>query len=93
MSKQKELKMKTINDITMYDLMSDDLTVWIKRNEKFGFDLEIENYGGEVLVDEKGINPLAMESYADMCRRFVHFYDKLKAITEKEVNDSIGGEA
>ena len=71
--------MNKFNEITLYDLMAEDLDVWVSKNKKFGFDLEIEDEKGQVIVDEKGIHPFAMESYADMCRRFLHFYDKVKA--------------
>lgn len=74
---------RSISDMTFYDLMAEDFTVWIGKNKTFGFDLELENDEGEIVVDEKGIHPCAMESYADMCRRFLHFYDKLKAKDEE----------
>ena len=31
-----------MNEISLYDLMAQDLTVWIAKNKKFGFDLCIE---------------------------------------------------
>lgn len=81
--------MKTLNDITLYDLMAEDLDVWVAKSKGFGFDLEIENENGETIVDEKGVHPFAMESYADMCRRFLNFYDKVKAKTEAEFNQQV----
>lgn len=69
-----------MNNITLYELMSEDLDVWICKNKTFGFDLQIENEKGEKIVDEEAVHPYAMESYADMCRRFLHFYDKLEKI-------------
>ncbi len=74
--------MNKFNEITLYDLMAEDLDVWVSENKKFGFDLQIDNENGETIVDEKGIHPFAMESYADMCRRFLHFYDNAKAKSE-----------
>lgn len=84
--------MKTTSDINLYDLMSDDMTVWIKRNEKFGFDLEIEDYDGHIMVNEEGIHKYAMESFAALCRRFVYRYDRLAEAIDKEENDKIGGD-
>lgn len=72
--------MHTLNDVSLYDLMAQDLDVWVTKNKKFGFDLQIDNEEGETIVDEKGIHPGAMESYADMCRRFLNFYDKINEV-------------
>ena len=75
--------------ITLYDLMAEDLDVWVIANKKFGFDLQIDNEDGETIVDEKGIHPYAMDSFADFCRRFAHFYDSAKAKTEEEFNNNL----
>lgn len=68
--------MKTINEITLYDLMSEDFNIWVSKNKSFGFDVEIESNKGNVVLEEKGIHPCAMESYAELCRAFLKFYDK-----------------
>lgn len=81
--------MKTTGDITLYDLMAEDLDVWVTKSKGFGFDLQIDNEEGQTIVDEKGIHPFAMESYADMCRRFLHFYDAVKAKSEAEFNQQV----
>ncbi len=67
---------KSISDLTLYDMMGEDLTVWVGKNSKFGFDLEIENDDGQMIV-EKGVHEFAMEGFADFCRRFLYFYDKV----------------
>ncbi len=72
--------MKSINEITLYDLMSEDLDVWIKRNKKFGYDLQIDDVDGEILLDEEGIHYAAMESFAELCRRFLNTYDNAKGV-------------
>lgn len=66
------------NNISLYDLMAEDLTVWISRNKKFGFDLSIEGDDPTERIEINGIHSYAMESFSDFCRRFLHFYDKLK---------------
>jgi len=73
--------MKTLNDVTLYDLMAEDLDVWLGKNKEFGFVLQIDDENGEELVDEKQIHPAAAESFADFCRRYLHSYD---CITNKE---------
>lgn len=74
--------MKTINDITLYDLMAENLDLWVTKNKKFGYDIEIENDEGELLLDDKGVHKYAVDSYADMCRRFLITYDKVLANSE-----------
>ena len=69
-----ENNMKTLNDITLYDLMAEDLDIWVTRNNKFGFDLQIDDENRQI-VDEKGIHPCAADSFADFCRRYLHTYD------------------
>ncbi len=69
--------MRTLNQVTLYDLMAEDLSVWIGENKKFGFDLHIEGDDRETAVEAEGIHPCAMQSFADVCRRFLYSYDKL----------------
>lgn len=65
-----------MENVTLYDLMAEDLDVWVSKNSKFGFDVQIENENGETIVDEKGVHPCAADSFADFCRRYLAFYDK-----------------
>ncbi len=67
--------MKTIEEVTLYDLMAEDLDVWVTANSKFGFDLQIEGDDG-VMVEAEGIHPFAADSFADFCRRYLASYDK-----------------
>jgi hypothetical protein len=69
--------MKTLNDITLYDLMAEDMDVWLGKNKGFGFILQIDNENGEGLVDEQQIHPGAVQSFADFCRRYLHSYDRI----------------
>lgn len=73
-----EYMSRTINEITVSDLMGEDHNVWIKKNSKFGFDIEIQNneepgFPLSVFI-EKGIHPYAIEGFAEFCRRFLHTY-------------------
>jgi len=65
-----------LGDLTLYELMGQDFDVYLKRNNKFGFDIEIDSMDGEYQITEQAIHPAAVESMADFCRRFVAFYDK-----------------
>ncbi len=67
---------RTINDVTLYDLMAEDLSVWIGNNKKFGFDLHIEGDDMGMAIQAEGVHPYAMDSFADMCRRFLYSYDR-----------------
>ena len=71
--------MKTLNNITLYDLMAEDLDVWLGVNKEFGFVLQIDDENGDGVVDEKGIHPYAAESFADFCRSYLHSYEKITA--------------
>jgi hypothetical protein len=76
----KEDNMSNITDITMYDLMAEDLTIWVQKNKQFGFDLSIEGDDPSERIEISGVHSGAMESFSDFCRRFLHFYDKAKEI-------------
>lgn len=67
---------RNICEVTLYDLMAEDFTVWVGKNKQFGFDLEIEGDDETLKIEESGVHPYAMDSFADLCRRFLHFYDK-----------------
>jgi hypothetical protein len=69
---------RTINDLTVAELMGDDHSVWLGKNKEFGYVLEVENDEGEVII-EKCIHPYAAESLASFCRRYLSFYEKIEA--------------
>ena len=71
---------KGLDEVTLYDLMSDDNYVWVGRNMGHGYLMELENNEStEPYLREVGLNPCAMESLASFCRRYLSFYDKLEA--------------
>ncbi len=74
---------RTINDVTLYDLMAEDLSVWIGNNKKFGFDLHIEGDDRTLAIEDQGVHPYAIESFADFCRRFLYSYER--AIEREEM--------
>lgn len=77
---------RTMNDVTLYDLMAEDYSVWVSKNDKFGFDLQIESDDCDLAINEKGVHPYAMESFADLCRRFLYFYDNIKIKEEADLD-------
>jgi len=68
----------TIHDLSVHDLMGEDMSVWVGKNKDFGYVMEIETEEGKTIT-EKCIHPYAMESMASFCRRFLSFYDKIEA--------------
>jgi hypothetical protein len=68
---------QSIHDITIADIMGEDLNIWIGKNKEFGYIMEIDGENGRAL-SEKCIHPFAMESMAYFCRRFLGFYDQLE---------------
>ena len=68
--------MKTIQDVTLSDLMGTDLDVWLSKNKGFGFNLQIDDESGCALIDENNVHPYAAESFADFCRSYLACYDK-----------------
>lgn len=69
---------RTLEDLSIAELMGDDHSVWLAKNKEFGYILEIENDEGQAII-EKCIHPFAAESLADFCRRYLSFYDKIEA--------------
>lgn len=70
--------MQTINNMTIADLMSEEVSVWVTKAKGFGFDLQIDNEQGETIANAEGIHPCAMDAFADVCRNFLHFYEAAK---------------
>jgi hypothetical protein len=70
--------MQTMNDITLYDLMAEDIDIYIRENKKFGYDLEIYDERGNMIVEEVSVHEAAIDSFAVVCRRFLSFYDSCK---------------
>jgi predicted flavoprotein YhiN len=75
--------MTSTSNITLYDLMAQDLDVWITRSSKLGFKIEISGENGENLVEEDRIHPFAADSLADFCRSYLRNYDR---VTNEETN-------
>jgi hypothetical protein len=68
---------RTLDSLTISDLMGDDHYVWVGKNKEFGYILEIENEEG-VEIFEKCIHPFAARSLADFCRRYLSFYERIE---------------
>ncbi len=76
---QDEEMKKTLHDVSVSDLMGIDHTVWIKKNPRFGFDIEVQNDEDTYEVfQEKELHPYAIESLAEFCRRFLQSYSRFE---------------
>lgn len=77
-SEDNSLPERTLEDLSIAELMGNDHSVWLSKNKQFGFILEIENDEGQTII-EKCIHPYAAESLASFCRRYLNFYETLEA--------------
>lgn len=68
---------KPAESLSLYELMACDHYVWLKRNDRSGFDLTIENNEEPIVYSDKGIHPYAIKSLAHFCRSFLHSYTRL----------------
>lgn len=68
--------MDSLEDLKLYDIMGCDYTPYLKKNKTFGYDLIIEDENGDE-QEMSGVHPLAIDSMAYFCRRFLMFYDNL----------------
>ena len=75
--------METMSSMTLYDLMAEDLGVWVNIDERFGINLQIEDENGEVILDEEHVNKCAADSFADFCRNYLNSYDRARARSMK----------
>ncbi len=82
-----EDKIVGMTKLSLYDLMAEELDVWVaaSKTTKYGYALQIFDENGKKIIDEEKIHPAAMESYAAMCRRFIHFYEKAREKMEERL--------
>lgn len=69
-----------MNKISLYDLMAENIDVYVNRNEKFGFDVFALNENGETMFLEKGVHPAATESFAAFCKNYLEVYEQAKGL-------------
>lgn len=73
---EEELPMKSMHELSLYELMGDEHDVWLKKDKQFGFNLEINDWSGKLLIQEKNIHPVAAEGFAGFCRAYLACYEK-----------------
>jgi len=77
----------TISDITLYELMGENFSAWLGKNKKFGYDLFIEGFDKDSpKIEEEGIHPCAIDSFADFCKQFLYFYNKINNEENNELS-------
>ncbi len=77
MIEQDACEKKSAETMSLYEIMAVDQYVFLTRNEKFGFDLKIENSEEHIVYSDEGVHPYAIDSLAVFCRRFLHRYETL----------------
>lgn len=67
-----------LETLTLYEIMGEDFNVFLRKNDKFGYDMD-------VIMDEtdegfavEGIHEYAVDSLATFCRMYLKQYDKLQ---------------
>lgn len=75
-SRRMRIIMKTLNDITIYDLMAEDLDVWVQRDQKFGVNIQIDDENGNTILEERQVHKCAAGSFADFCRSYLISYER-----------------
>ncbi len=68
--------MKTINEVSLYDLMAEDLEIYVTKSKDFGFTVEVTDEKGKTLLIDESIHPCAAESFAQLCRSYLSSYEK-----------------
>lgn len=77
---EEQTPIKSIEDLTLYELMGTDHFVSIRKDWKFGYNVTIENDDGELVIEEKQMHPMAMDCAARFCRRFLEMYTLKKHV-------------
>ncbi len=72
--------MKSMGELTLYDLMAEDLDVWVSKDKGFGFRVEIDDEDGCELMREEGVHPFAAESFAIFCRQYLRAYESASSV-------------
>lgn len=68
---------RSINEITLEELMGEDFSVFISKNPSFGFNLYLEDdFYNEITTE--GINQEAMDNFYTFCKNFIKQFDKFK---------------
>ena len=64
-------------DINLYDLMGDDYYPYLIKDAKGDYTLTVEDFENNVIAETTKINPCAIDSFAEFCRRYLTSYDRL----------------
>jgi hypothetical protein len=70
-----------INEITLYELMAQDMKITMEPNISFGFDLQLADDADRVtLMNEKGVHPYAAECFAEFCVKYLVAFEQAKRL-------------
>jgi len=67
--------MKTTNQVTLYDLMAEDMDVWLIKRKDKEFEMQIDDENGRTIVEEDEIHPFAVEAFARFCRNYLRTFE------------------
>lgn len=73
-----EVASRSTEDMTVYDLMSDDYYPYITKNTNGEYTFTIEDYQNNVVAENNDANTCVLDGFADFCRRFLISYDRIK---------------
>lgn len=74
MEEMEDKELKSLEEISIYDLMGSEYDIWITKNKNFGFDIEIDNDEYETILHEKELHPFAVESLVTFCKKVLLSY-------------------
>ena len=70
-----------MSEITLYELMAQDMKISMEPNISFGFDLQLSDEADRItLMDEKGVHPYAAECFAEFCVKYLVAFEQAKRL-------------
>jgi hypothetical protein len=76
--------LRSIESVTLGEIMGEDMTVWLGLNKASGYDMSIDDENLNPLARYEQIHPFAVNALADFSRCFLFFYDAIQSRLEKK---------
>lgn len=64
-----------LETITLHDLMGEDYNIYVRKNEKFGYDMEVVKDDTEESF-KVNVHDFAADSLAEFCKMFLTRYER-----------------
>lgn len=68
-----------MSEISLYDLMAEDFSVWLTKSKGRGYKLHLDTMDDANVLREDEIHPYAIEAFATFCRGFLRCYEHANA--------------